>query len=134
MRKNDNNQDDGSIYGFELVLDLFECNATTFNRRHIDQFFTDLCDLIEMRRCEVHFWDDEGLPEEERQTSPHTKGTSAVCFILTSSIVIHTLDILKTVYINIFSCNQFDPNIVAEFASEKFGAVSCKTTFLKRMK
>lgn len=134
MQENETKNAPFLIYGYELILDMFECNATLFNRKDIDLFFTDLCELIQMQRCEVHFWDDEGLPEEERQTSPHTKGTSAVCFILTSSIVIHTLDILKTVYINIFSCKRFDPNVVAEFASKRFQATSFKTTFLERMK
>ena len=91
-------------YGHELTLDLHGCNPSTFNRDSIDRYFTELCELIDMQRCEVHFWDDVGLPPEECQTLPHTKGTSAVCFILTSSIVIHPLDILKAVYVNIFSC------------------------------
>ena len=81
-------------YGCELVLDLHGCNPEKFNRADIDAYFTELCRRIDMEKCEVHFWDDEGLPPEECQTLPHTKGTSAVCFILTSSIVIHTLDIL----------------------------------------
>ena len=83
---------DSAAYGYELVLDLHGCDPTTFNRASLDDFFTELCELIDMRRCEVHFWDDVGVRPEERQTEPHTKGTSAVCFILTSTIVVHTLD------------------------------------------
>ena len=129
-------QDDGSanhqVYGFELVLDLHGCEAELFNRDHIDKFFTDLCNLIEMEKCEVHFWDDVDVPEEEQQTLPHTKGTSAVCFILTSTIVIHTLDILGAVYVNIFSCKPFEPDVAAEFTSKRFKATSCKKTFIER--
>ncbi|MCY4381821.1 MAG: S-adenosylmethionine decarboxylase [Nitrospinae bacterium] len=120
------------VYGFELILDLHGCEAELFNRDHIDKFFTDLCTLIKMEKCEVHFWDDVGVPEEERQTLPHTKGTSAVCFILTSTIVIHTLDILGAVYVNIFSCKSFDPEVAAEFTSKRFKAASCKKTFIER--
>ena len=123
---------DRKVYGFELVLDLHGCEAELFNRGHIDKYFTDLCALIDMEKCEVHFWDDVGVPEEERQTLPHTKGTSAVCFILTSTIVIHTLDILSAVYVNIFSCKPFDPDVAAEFTSESFKAASCKKTFIER--
>ena len=71
-------------YGYELILDLHGCNPTTFTRDHLDRYFTKLCDLIEMEKCEVHFWDDVDVPPEEQQTEPHTKGTSAVCFILTA--------------------------------------------------
>lgn len=120
------------VYGFELVLDLHGCEADLFNRAHIDKFFTDLCNLIEMEKCEVHFWDDVGVSVEEQQTLPHTKGTSAVCFILTSTIVIHTLDILGAVYVNIFSCKPFDPDLAAEFTSERFKAVSYSKTFIER--
>ena len=120
------------VYGFELVLDLHGCDAELFNRDYIDKFFTDICDLIEMEKCEVHFWDDVDVPKEEQQTLPHTKGTSAVCFILTSTIVIHTLDLLGTIYVNIFSCKLFDPDMATEFMFERFKAVSCNKTFIER--
>ena len=122
----------GRVYGYELVLDLHGCESKLFNRDYIDKFFTDLCELIEMEKCEVHFWDDVGVPEEEQQILPHTKGTSAVCFILTSTIVIHTLDILGAVYVNIFSCKPFDPDVASEFTSERFKAGTCKKTFIER--
>ena len=121
-----------TTYGFELVLDMHGCDASKFNRTDIDAFFAELCRRIDMQKCEVHFWDDVGVPLVEQQTSPHTKGTSAVCFILTSSIVIHTLDMLKAVYVNIFSCKDFDADLATRFTSEWFGADTCDPTFLKR--
>ncbi|PPR20243.1 MAG: hypothetical protein CFH40_02039 [Alphaproteobacteria bacterium MarineAlpha10_Bin3] len=123
---------DPAPYGYELVLDLHGCNPRRFNRKDIDDYFTELCQRIDMQKCEVHFWDDVGVQPEERQTDPHTKGTSAVCFILTSSIVIHTLDILKTVYVNIFSCKDFDPDLAAAFTRDWFEAATCEPTFLTR--
>lgn len=120
-------------YGCELILDLHGCNPERFNRNDIDAYFTELCRRIDMQKIEVHFWDDVGVPPEEKQTLPHTKGTSAVCFILTSSIVIHTLDILKAVYINIFSCKAFDSDLAADFTREWFEAASCNPTFIERI-
>jgi len=119
-------------YGIELIIDLHECDATTFTRECIGKYFDELCELIAMEKCEVHFWDDVGVPPEERQTLPHTKGTSAVCFILTSSIVVHTLDELKAVYVNIFSCKEYDPEVATEFTKKWFGAHTCKPTFITR--
>ncbi|MBI3301390.1 MAG: hypothetical protein HYZ72_04835 [Deltaproteobacteria bacterium] len=66
------------IYGQELILDLHGCDARRFTRREIEQFCEELCELIDMERCDLHFWDDVGVPEEEQQTHPKTKGTSAV--------------------------------------------------------
>jgi len=120
-------------YGYELLLDLHSCDVSVFTREKLDDYFADLCDLIDMEKCIVHFWDDVGVPPEEQQTLPHTKGTSAVCFILTSSIVVHTLDILETVYVNIFSCKEFDPQITERFTVDWFKAASSRATFVERV-
>ena len=109
-----------AAYGYELIIDLHECDAELFNRDHINKFFTDLCSLIQMEKCEVHFWDDVGVPVEEQQILPHTKGTSAVCFILTSTIVVHTLDLLNAIYVNIFSCKEFDTDKAVTFTANWF--------------
>lgn len=131
-RPNCNPRSGASVYGFELVLDLKECDPSLFSRKSLDSYFTKLCVLISMEKAEVHFWDDVGVEPEEQQTSPRTKGTSAVCFILTSSIVIHTLDILRTVYVNIFSCKEFDPDVAMEFTKDWFGGEIENSTFIKR--
>ena len=109
-------------YGPELILDLHGCDTSRFTREAIERYCTELCELIDMKRCDLHFWDDVGLPEEEQQTNPKTKGTSAVQFILTSTIVIHTLDLMKTVFVNIFSCKEFDTDQAAAFTVKWFGA------------
>ena len=120
-------------YGFELILDLHECDVSTFNRDSLDGYFEKLCKAIDMVKCERYWWDDVGVPEEERQVSPQTKGTSAVQFILTSTIVVHTLDLLQAVYINIFSCKEFDEKVAEELTKEWFGAASCRTHFIERI-
>ena len=122
-----------AAYGYELLIDLHGCNSQTFTRDSLDRFFSELCDLIEMERCVVHFWDDVGVPAEEQQTEPHTKGTSAVCFILTSTIVVHTLDLLEAVYINIFSCKPFDPDAASEFTKHWFRADDVRSSYLPRI-
>ncbi len=122
-----------SPYGFELILDLHECDVSTFNRSSLRRFFEKLCDEIKMQRCELHFWDDIGVSPEEQQTSPHTKGTSAVQFILASTIVIHTLELLEAVYVNIFSCKEFDKDTAQQLTKEWFGAKECRVHFIERI-
>ena len=111
-------------YGKELILDLHKCDATTFTRASIKRFLTELCHLIDMERADLHFWDDVGVAKEEQQTHPKTKGTSAVQFILTSTIVIHTLDLMKAAYINIFSCKEFDTDEAEKFTAKWFGSTN----------
>lgn len=127
------NDEDRKPYGFELILDLHGCNVSKFNRKSLRQFFIELCEIINMKRCKLYFWYDVGVPIEEQQTSPHTKGTSAVQFILTSTIVIHTLDLLGAVYINIFSCKNFDEKIALNFTKKWFFSTNCTSYFIKRL-
>lgn len=109
-------------YGLELILDLHGCDSSRFTRSSLKDFFREICELIDMEPCELHFWDDVGVPLEEQQTDPKTKGTSAVQFILTSTIVVHTLDLMQTVYVNIFSCKAFDTDEAARFTANWFSA------------
>ena len=120
-------------YGVELILDLHRCDTSTFTRESIEGYFERLCELIDMKREALHFWDDIGVAEDQRQTSPHTQGTSAVQFILTSSIIIHTLDQLSAVYVNMFSCKEFDPELAQRFTVEWFGAGDCSARFIERI-
>ena len=120
-------------YGKELILDLHNCNPDKFTRRDIRNYFKEVCNLINMERCKICWWDDYGIPLEEQQTEPHLKGTSAVQFILTSSIVIHTLDILKRVYLNIFSCKDFDEETVVQFSQNWFEGEVVNRKVLRRI-
>ena len=119
-------------YGCELILDLHGCDARLFTRAAIEQFCDELCVLIDMERCDLHFWDDLGVPEDEQQTDPKTKGTSAVQFILTSTIVIHTLDLMKAAYVNIFSCKDFNADQAAEFTADWFGSTDWTSNVVVR--
>ena len=65
-----------------------------------------------MEAQDRYFWDDEGCTSAECQTNPKTVGVSAVQFILTSSIVVHSLTMLHKVFINIFSCKDFNSDTV----------------------
>lgn len=97
-------------YGMELILDLHECDISTFTRKSIRNYLKQLCDeVIFMERGTLHWWDYNGVdPEEYKKVPPHLKGVSVVQFIMTSTIVIHTLEDLKKVFINIYSCKDFD--------------------------
>ena len=120
-------------YGKELILDLHECDSSKFTRESIKRYFIDLCELIDMEVCDLHFWDDEGVPEVEKQTDPKTTGTSAIQFILTSNITIHTLDLMNTVYVNLFSCKDFDADAAADFTKAWFDGEIVSRTDIDRI-
>lgn len=120
-------------YGMELVLDLHDCDPTMFTREKLTQYFIDLCILLEMQRADLHFWDYEDHPHYKKHAPAHLKGTTAVQFISTSNITIHTLDDLRRVYLNIFTCREFEPTLALEFSVDFFNAGWCGHTVLVRL-
>ncbi|HEB31339.1 MAG TPA: hypothetical protein ENI15_10765 [Spirochaetes bacterium] len=110
-------------YGTELIIDLYKCDESKFTRESIKDWLDELCELIDMEQEDLHFWDYEDVPESEiPYDQPHLIGTSAVQFITTSDIVIHTLEILKEAYINIFTCKDLDSIKAVTFTKDWFGA------------
>ena len=108
-------------YGKELIIDMHQVkNTHLFNRTDLEKFMIQLCKILKMNREDLHFWDELYTPEEEKYTEEHLVGTSAVQFITTSNITIHTLDIMKRVYLNIFSCKNFNSIKARKFCKNWF--------------
>ena len=104
-------------YGLELIIDLKGCELSDLSEEKLRRFFVELCDLIKMNRHgEPMFWTDTS-------DIPHLRGVSGFQFIETSNVVCHPLPMLKAVYINVFSCKEFDTEIALEF---------CKNFWFKR--
>lgn len=121
-------------YGKELVLDLHDCDPATYdNREKIEAFVEHLCDLIHVEPAQLNFWDYAGRPTEYEAADVRWKGTSAVQFILTSNITIHTLDVLRCVYLNVFSCDTFNADVVEAFAIKTFGGCVVQKVDLDRL-
>lgn len=107
-------------YGQECIIDVHN-TLGSFSRKKIRNFLWDLCDLLGMEKCDLHFFDYEGDQEAYNKAPPHLKGISAVQFITTSNITIHTLDEMNRVYLNIFSCKKVDANRVRHFVENWTG-------------
>jgi len=114
-------------YGKELILDLKDCDISKFDRPNLKKFFKELCKLIGMKRSRCYFWDYEGDEEAKNEAPAHLAGTTAVQFIRTSDIRIHTLDKLRTIYLNVFSCAEFDTVIAETFIKNFFNGVVTKS-------
>ena len=111
---------------------MVDCDPTTFSRGSIERFLIYLCEAIDMEREDLHFWDYKDDPEGYAAAPAHLRGTSAVQFIRTSSVVIHMLDELRAVFIDLFSCKYYDPAIVTRAAEEHFfGRVKTCQTFTR---
>ena len=123
----------GDDYGKELIIDLHNCNSELFTRKNIRNYFKDICKSIDMKAEKLCWWDDLHTPEIEKETEDHLIGTSAIQFIRTSNITIHTLDKLKKVYINIFSCKDFDKDIVILLSQKWFDGIMVNNYTIRRI-
>jgi len=108
-------------YGKELVLDLHDCDSDNFTRVNIEAFFVELCEKMGVERGDLNFWDYEDEPEKYEKAPDHLKGISAIQFIMTSNVTIHTLDVLRKCFLNIFSCDDFEVEMVVGVVLDWFG-------------
>ncbi|MBU2102049.1 MAG: S-adenosylmethionine decarboxylase [Candidatus Omnitrophota bacterium] len=115
------------VFGFELVMDLSECDITVMSsKKKLAEYVDKLCTLIDMKKYGKVLLPYFGLEK------PHTKGYSMLQFIETSSITGHFSEYWRKSYINIFSCKPYDHTLAAKFTKEFFGAKRARMRFLVR--
>jgi hypothetical protein len=117
-------------YGKELILDLDHCQNVSLDM-DLEGFCQELCELVDMVYEVFTDWRSE--PDEPRD--PKMYGCSAVQFIRTSNITIHVLPLLRggTVLLNLFSCKDFDKDIVVKFCETYFNGLSVSAMEVNRL-
>jgi S-adenosylmethionine/arginine decarboxylase-like enzyme len=104
-----------NVWGISSGIDIYGCDPEKIrDAEEIKRFVIELCDLIEMKRFGethvVHFGEDERVA-----------GFSMVQLIETSLISGHFANLTNTVYLDVFSCKPYDPEMVRTFAQRFFG-------------
>ncbi len=102
------------MFGKELILDLHDCDISTFTKTSIANWFGAICKATKMKPIRQEWWEEYGHEE------PHLNGITAVQFISTSSITIHSSVDLAQAHINIFTCKDFDPEVAREITVDWF--------------
>lgn len=102
-------------WGIASSIDIYNCAPEKIRDAElIRRFVVELCDLIEMKRFGetqvVHFGEDEKVA-----------GYSMVQLIETSLISAHFANLTNAVYLDVFSCKPYPPQIVRWFAQNFFG-------------
>ncbi len=102
------------VWGIAASIDIYECKPEKIRDADaIRRFVIELCDLIEMKRFGdtqiVHFGKDERVA-----------GYSMVQLIETSLISAHFANMTNAVYLDVFSCKPYDPEVVKTFAESFF--------------
>jgi len=131
-QEEETSKDKSEDYGQECIIDLHEVPMELFTSKLIDDFAKDLTEKIGMRAGPAHSWGTIG-DEGKYKDHPKKDGLSHVQFLWESSIVIHALDEIQKVFINVFSCKKFDANILKEFALETFkGKLANETNIVRK--
>ncbi len=126
-KQKETNEMKKKVFGYELVLDLQECDINVMSSaKKLQEYVDTLCKLIKMKKygkCLLPYFGEK---------KAFTKGYSLVQLIETSSITGHFSEYWRTSYINIFSCKEYDHNLAKKFTKEFFGAKKVKARFLVR--
>ena len=118
---------DEKEFGYELVLNLYDCDPETIRSgKRLVQFVTELCDLIKMKRFGEPFLERFALDSEI------AAGYSVAQMIETSLISGHFSEYWNSAYINIFSCKAYDAELAIEFTKKFFGAQRVSSKLLIR--
>ena len=126
-RRNDTVADREVTFGWELQIDLYDCDqAAIATEDSIQRYAAELCDVIEMTAY------GDPLTPYFGENNQITKGYSLLQFIETSSITGHFSEGTDAAYINIFSCMPYDRDKATAFTKQFFGAQRVVTRFVTR--
>ena len=105
---------DSNPWWIHCWVDVYNCNPKSLrDADFIKKYVKELVKLIDMKTFwetqVVHFWEDERVA-----------GFSMTQLIETSLISWHFANDSNAIYIDIFSCKYYNPNVVARFTTEFF--------------
>ncbi len=112
------------IWGLEVSLDIHGCNDKIDNADAVKNYVVELCELIKMKRYGPCLVERFGAPGTDLE------GLSMFQFIETSCISGHFSPSTNSAYINVFSCADFDPEVVKAFTEKYYGAKAKETKIL----
>jgi len=109
------------------MLDCGNCNLDKMtNKDNIKLFVKKLVESIDMVAVGDPWIEKTaiGIPEKE--------GFSLYQLIVTSNISAHFVDVPRHIYLDVFSCKEFDKNIVIELVNKFFSPNHINQNFIIR--
>jgi S-adenosylmethionine/arginine decarboxylase-like enzyme len=114
-----------NLWGISSTIDLHGCKIELLKDPNvIKKFVKELCAVLKMKR--------RGPLRIDRFGHGKLEGWSIMQFIETSSIVIHFDENDERVFIDVFSCKNYNPKKISVFSKKFFEAKSVKTNVQNR--
>lgn len=109
----------GAYYGQHLMVSAYGCSEVVLDEGFVKSFMSRLADRINMVR-----W---GEPVAQRFGGEHPDdlGISGVQLITTSAITVHTNDLHRDLFLDVFSCRQFSNADTVAFVREELRPEAC---------
>lgn len=98
------------VFGKELIIDGNQCQGEIRDRKHIQNFIDDLCELTKMKKKgETIFTYFE---DNDYNRVRDIVGWTILQVITLSNITIHINEISRTIYFQIFSCGDIKEDLI----------------------
>ena len=116
-----------TYWGYHLMLDCSGCDTISMTNKHVISLFVkELVKKIDMVAV--------GKPWIERTAIgiPDKEGFSMYQLIVTSNVSAHFIDEAKHIYLDVFSCKEFNIETVKEVVTTYFNPTKMKVNFVTR--
>jgi S-adenosylmethionine/arginine decarboxylase-like enzyme len=114
-------------WGYHLILDCKGCDKESVtSATQIESFVKELVLKIDMKAY------GEPIIEHFAADNPEAAGYSLVQLIETSAITAHFVDANGDIYLDVFSCKRYDPELVIETLKKYFNPQNVRPIFVQR--
>jgi len=109
-------------WGNHIILDAFDCDLEAItNIKIIEVFIDELIEKSNMTKWGELFWMDlKPTDDIGNKDFSEVAGISCCQFITTSNITCHFANKSKSMYLDFFSCKDFDDDVVVELVCKYF--------------
>ena len=99
-------------WGYHLLVDASDCNHDIDDPKIVELFIRELVKKLKMKPI--------GQPMVVKVNGEDGRGTTAVQIITTSTITFHGDDEKWSVYLDVFSCKEYEPKVALDLFNRYF--------------
>lgn len=117
-------------FGYHLMIDMYDCGGEALSSISLAyEFLEKLADVLKMRKQSPPF-----LFRSDAKAFPGKAGLSGWLPLIESGIQIHTIEAVRFVSLDVYSCRIFDQASIVDFASHVFKPSEVEHEFIHRGK
>lgn len=120
-------------FGYSYLIDMYNCKPGVADDMELHyRFLEQLVDRIGMTKMAPPVVIHGPRDKHGNELYPEKAGVSAWVPLIESGIQIHSIEPTHFITMDVYSCNNFDPKVILDFAKETFGFQTCDEKFIER--